>query len=268
MEFGKILSKVEKGAKDKIDSSNNNVRPMNKRSVITTILLLMLFACASVAQAQETIIEEENDLSKIMAMVSNLTDEQKEFVRTHLLEAPQAYTRKHDHPATYLIQPNPAPDTQPDNECAGCSSAYLLRFYGVDVDGVSLYHKDSFPCKHDGGAFPKCFKELFEDLYEGYTTEYYTGTTEDLKDAVSQGIPVIVLLFKGKTLHYVPVVGYDESHFFIQDSSEKYRNVTDNDAYNEAIDIETFDKTWNIPLESCQRLFVIVKKTQNSDSEE
>ena len=82
-----------------------------------------------------------------------------------------------------------------------------------------------------------------------------------MKDAVSQGVPVVVLLFNGNTLHYVPVVGYDESHFFIQDSVEKYRNVADNQSYNESVDIERFDEMWNIPIESCQRLFVVVRKT-------
>ena len=98
---------------------------------------------------------------------------------------------------------------------------------------------------------------------KNYTTEYYTGTTDDLKDAVSQGVPVIaLLLYNGRSMHYVPVVGYDESHFFIQDSVEKYRNVTDNKSYNEKVDIDKFDAMWNLPIESCHRLFVMVRKTQ------
>ena len=97
----------------------------------------------------------------------------------------------------------------------------------------------------------------------GYTTEYYTGTTDDLKDAVSQGIPVIaLLLYNSKSMHYVPVVGYDESHFFIQNSVEKYRNVKDNPSYNESLPIDQFDAMWNIPIECCQRLFVVVRKAE------
>ena len=204
--------------------------------------------------------DQENAISKLMVMLNDMTDEQKAYARANWLMAPKAYTQKHDHPSSYIISPNPVPDTQTGNECAACSSAYLLRFYGENIDGVSLYQQPSFPCKYDEGAYPKCFKILFEKQYKNYTAEYYTGTTEDLKDAISQGIPVITLLFKGKTLHYVPVVGYDETHFFIQDSVEKYRNITDNKAYNESVDIDTFDKSWNIPIESCQRLFVVVKK--------
>jgi len=225
--------------------------------------MLLLWGSIAQAQVQEgQAANQGNALEKLTAMLNNMTDEQKAFARANWLEAPQPYTKNHNHPLSYVISPNPAPETQNGNECAACSSAYLLRFYGEDANGISLYQQPTFPCKYDGGAFPKCFKLLFEEQCKGYTADYYTGTTDDLKDAISQGLPVIVLLFKGKTLHYVPVVGYDETHFFIQDSSEKYRNVVNNKDYNESLDIETFDKSWNIPLEGCGRLFVIVKKNE------
>lgn len=196
----------------------------------------------------------------MLNMLNNLTDEQKAYARANWLVTPEAYVNKHDHPSSFVIYPNPKPDTQSGNECAACSSAYLLRFYGEDVDGMTLYHQPTFPCKYDDGAYPKCFKVLFEEQRSNYTAEYYTGTIDDLKNAISKGIPVIALVSTGKTLHYVPVVGYDETHFFIQDSVEKYRNAADKEAYNKSVDIETFDKMWNIPIESCQRLFVVVKK--------
>lgn len=196
----------------------------------------------------------------MLNMLNNLTDEQKAYARANWLVTPEAYVNKHDHPSSFVIYPNPKPDTQSGNECAACSSAYLLRFYGEDVDGMTLYHQPTFPCKYDDGAYPKCFKVFFEEQRSNYTAEYYTGTIDDLKNAISKGIPVIALVSTGKTLHYVPVVGYDETHFFIQDSVEKYRNAADKEAYNESIEIETFDMMWNIPIESCQRLFVVVKK--------
>ena len=238
---------------------------MNKKSFFTCILLVSLLSWGSAAHSQNQDrqpADQESTLGKLLAMLNNMTDEQKAYARANWLMPPEAYTNKHDYPSTYVICPNPVPDTQTGNECAACSSAYLLRFYGENVDGVALYHQPSFPCKYSDGAYPRCFKVLFEEQNKNYTAEYYTGTTDDLKDAVSKGIPVIALLFYGKTLHYVPVVGYDESHFFIQDSVEKYRNVVDNKAYNESVDINVFDKMWNIPIESCQRLFVIVKKNR------
>ena len=231
---------------------------MRKRRIVSMILLALVLTLASTVHAQNQ--EGGSFLQKMEQMLSQMTDEQKAYARANWLEAPMTYTKKHDHPFAYMVLPNPAPDTQTGVECAGCSSAYVLRFYGEKVNGIELYHQPSFPSKYEGGAYPKCFKILFEQQYKNYTTEYYTGTTEDLKDAISQGLPVIVLLFTGQSLHYVPVVGYDDYHFYIQDSVEKYRNVPDHAAYNEAIDITRFDAMWNIPIESCQRLFVVVRK--------
>mgnify|MGYP002623480677 CR=1 FL=1 len=241
----------------------DHVRMRKNHLFLMCSLLWMLLSCASHApiQTQQTTAGDgENSLSKLMAMLNNMTEEQKAYARANWLVAPSTYVNLHDHPSSFVISPNPAPDTQTGNECAACSSAYLLRFYGNKVDGVALYRQPSFPCKYEGGAYPKCFKILFEEQYKDYTAEYFTGSTDDLKDAVSKGIPVIALVFTGQTLHYVPVVGYDETHFFIQDSVEKYRNVTGNETYNEAVDTDTFDRMWNIPIEGCQRLFVVVKR--------
>ena len=236
-------------------------------------ILAVLLLCSCVNQPNRENVEvapaqnqeaqpanEGNSLSKMMVMQDQMTDEQKAYARANWLEAPQPYVSQHKHPSKYIISPNPAPDTQSTFECAGCSSAYLLRFYGENVNGVELFHQPTFPCKHSEGAYPKCFKVLFEEQYTDYTAEYYTGTTDDLKNAVSQGTPVIVLLFNGKTLHYVPVVGYDEEHIFIQDSVDEYRNVDDSKDFNRSVETAEFDKMWNIPLESCERLFVIVRK--------
>ena len=241
------------------------------KKIYPILAVLLLCSCGNqpnrenveVAPAQNQEAQpanEGNSLSKMMVMQDQMTDEQKAYARANWLEAPQPYVSQHKHPSKYIISPNPAPDTQSTFECAGCSSAYLLRFYGEDVNGVELFHQSTFPCKHSEGAYPKCFKVLFEEQYTHYTAAYYTGTTDDLKDAVSQGTPVIVLLFNGKTLHYVPVVGYDEEHIFIQDSVDEYRNVDDSKDFNRSVETAVFDKMWNIPLESCERLFVIVRK--------
>ena len=225
------------------------------------LLVLLAWAPSAYAQSQaDAAGSTGGSLDRLLTMLNNLTEEQKAYARANWLVEPEEYVNTHDHPSAFVVSPHPTPDTQTGNECAACSSAYVLRFYGEEVEGMSLYHQPTFPCKYEGGAFPKCFKILFEQQYQDYTTAYYTGTTDDLKNAVSQGVPVIALVFTGHTLHYVPVVGYDETHFFIQDSVEKYRNIADNPAYNESVDTDTFDKMWNIPIESCQRLFVVVKK--------
>ena len=249
---------------------------MKRTAIITYLLTAIMLSWSTDIHAQVTdqqgvlpkdntpsqIVDNQgNFLSRLEQKLSQMTEEEQAYARANWLVAPSTYTNNHTHPASYIIAPNPAPDTQTTFECSGCSSAYLLRFYGEEANGVELFHQSSFPCKHEEGAFPRCFKVLFEEQHKNFSTAYYTGTTDDLKNAVSQGVPVIVLISNGKSLHYVPVVGYDESNFYIQDSVERYRNVANNTAYNRSIDINTFDKMWNIPLESCQRLFVIVNKT-------
>ena len=236
---------------------------MNSKSMVKTLLVVMMLSLVTVSSAQNQEGQpgnQDNSLSKLMVMLGKMTDEQKAYARANWLVAPKTYVSQHDHPVAYTITPNPAPDTQTTFECSGCSSAYLLRFYGENVNGVELFNQPSFPCKHSEGAYPKCFKLLFEQQLGNFTTDYFTGTTDDLKNAVSKGIPVIVLLFNGKTLHYVPVVGYDKKHFFIQDSVDEYRNVDGCENFNRSVKIPLFDKMWNIPVESCQQLFVIVRK--------
>ena len=239
------------------------IRKMNMKSMLKALLVVVTLSWVTAVSAQNQEGQpgnEGNSLSKLMVMLGKMTDEQKAYARANWLVAPEAYVNRKDHPVSYVISPNPAPDTQTSCECSGCSSAYLLRFYGESANGVEMFNQPSFPCKHSEGAYPRCFKVLFEEQMGNYTTEYYTGGTDDLKNAVSKGTPVIVLLFNGKTLHYVPVVGYDANHFFIQDSVDEYRNVDDCDNFNRSVEIAVFDKMWNIPIESCQRLFVIVRK--------
>ena len=239
---------------------------MKRTSSISSLLLVAMLFCASVVSAQNQEAQaagQSSIFSRLVELLDEMTDDEKAYARDNWLVAPAAYTNSHDHPASYLISPNPAPDTQQKVECAACSSAYLLRFYGEEANGVELYHSETFPCKYEGGAYPRCFKVFFEEQRQNYTTAYYTGTTDDLKNAVSKGVPVIaLLLYNGLSMHYVPVVGYDETHFYIQNSVEKYRNVADNKAYNEVLDIGKFDAMWNIPFESCQRLFVVVRKAE------
>ncbi|MBP5365396.1 MAG: C39 family peptidase [Bacteroidales bacterium] len=226
------------------------------------ISAFFLTSCTNAVNASVSVDTEADTASaSLIDSFGRMTQEELAYVRENYLVAPSPYTNDNRHPSSYVISPNPAPDTQTGVECSACSSAYILRFYGESADGVELYNQPTFPCKFSAGAFPMCFRRLFNEQYSDFTVEYYTGTTDDLKNAVSQGVPVIaLLLYNGSIMHYVPVVGYDESHFYIQDSVREFRNVDDNNDYNESIELQTFDAMWNIPIESCSRLFVVVRK--------
>ena len=121
---------------------------MNRTSYISSALLVAMLFWASVvsAQSQEAQAAGQGSIfERLVEMLGEMTDEEKAYARSNWLVTPAEYANSHDHPASYLITPNPAPDTQQKVECAACSSAYLLRFFGEEADGVALYHSETFP---------------------------------------------------------------------------------------------------------------------------
>lgn len=50
-----------------------------------------------------------------------------------------------------------------------------------------------------------------------------------------------------KWLHYVPVVGYDEFHFFLADSLPQLANCSEK-GYNRKVSNEEFRKLWNTSM--------------------
>lgn len=167
-------------------------------------------------------------------------------------------------PDSYVIPATITADNQDGTQCAACSSAYLLRFYGENADGVELY-KD-YPCKNqDGTIDPRGFKQFFS-RYKGYKVDYYRGDTDDLKAAISKGIPQIIFAnvdANSSYLHYMPVVGYDKDNFYIQDSLTYTRNSNDS-AYNRKVSIADMEKMRDISVDYYNGLFMTVTITNNA----
>lgn len=175
--------------------------------------------------------------------------------------ATNKYTINGDTPAEYIIENVADVDNQTNMQCAACSSAYLLRFYGYEADGLKLY--EDFPSKNNDGTInPAGFKQFFE-RYTDLEPQFYTGTIDDLKNAVSHGIPQIVLVRTTPSspyLHYMPVVGYDEENIYLQDSIPTNRN-SDDSRYNRKVSIDDFQKMRDINIEYYKDLFItIIKK--------
>lgn len=185
----------------------------------------------------------------------SISKTQKDWVET------KSYTTKGDTPSKFIIENAPTVDTQTYMQCAACSSAYLLRFYGYEADGLKLYK--NYPSKNkDGTINPAGFKEFFEK-YEDLDAQFYTGSIDELKNAVSQGIPQIVLVRTTPTsnsLHYMPVVGYDKENIFLQDSIGGNRN-SDDSRYNRQVSLEDFEQMRDTDIGYYNNLFIsIVKK--------
>lgn len=143
-------------------------------------------------------------------------------------------------------------DFQSGNECAGYSSAYLLRHLGIPVHGTAgssddaaggVPASDGVPSsgsaltdgdrlyaemgnKFRGGyVYPKGIKLLLARY--GVHVSYCRGNIDALKNEVAKGAPVIVMIRSrvGESyLHFVPVVGYDEEFIYIADSWKAFAN--------------------------------------------
>lgn len=80
-------------------------------------------------------------------------------INAYLMTFPIPVLRKRNYPATYLIQQTNRIDFQNNTECAAFSTAYLLRHFGKEADGETLY--THFPSKtRAGNVYPKGIRTM------------------------------------------------------------------------------------------------------------
>lgn len=135
-------------------------------------------------------------------------------------------------------------DFQDGNQCAAFSSAYVLRHWGIEAAGDVLYESMTGKTK-DGCVYPSGIRKQF--MQYGFCARYCTGNQNALKNEISKGNPVIVMLRSrvGQNfLHYVPVVGYDENNFYLADSWNEFANCEEK-YYSRRIEKRAFQKLWN-----------------------
>lgn len=169
------------------------------------------------------------------------------IINAYLMTLPIPVLRKRDYPANYLIKRNNRIDIQNKRECAGFSTAYVLRHLGMEADGEELY--TSFPSKmRSGNVYPKGIRTVLRK--KGFKTSYYKGNVTTLKYEVSKGTPVIVFIKVHKDcndLHFVPVVGYDKEYVYLSELLRQLVNCNDdNNGYNRKVPIDEFKKLWNV----------------------
>lgn len=162
----------------------------------------------------------------------------------------------------FLITKTNRIDLQDGYKCSAFSSAYVLRHWDVEENGNCLY--EVMPNKmRDGYVYPKGIQNLL--LQYGFKTKYCIGNITALKNEISKGNPVIVLIRvqAGKNwLHYVPIVGYDEHYIFIAESLEELVNH-EGQYYNRKVEIKEFVKLWNtsmIKMPFYRNTYIVVDK--------
>ena len=156
-----------------------------------------------------------------------------------------------NYPDSYMVKTNNYFDYQPGLECAAFSSAYLLRYYGQEAEGLKLF--ETFPGKLSGGGVrPDGVTEFFKS--QGNQAEYIVnGTIDGLKSEIAKGAPVIVFIHieepydNPHATHYVPIVGYDKDYFYFAESLDYLANCKDQSGliYNRKTEIAKFKKLWD-----------------------
>lgn len=157
------------------------------------------------------------------------------------------YFAKKDYPASFLISHPNRIDLQKSMECSAYACAFVLRHFGKEASGTELYREISGR-RRDGSVYPRGVKKLLNR--HGLKAVYCTGNLNALKKEISKGNPPIVFIrtFDGKRwLHYVPVVGYDESGFFLADSLADLANCSES-GYNRRVGNAEFRRLWNTSM--------------------
>lgn len=150
-------------------------------------------------------------------------------------------------PKQFMITSENYFDYQSHYECAGYSSAYVLRSLGEDITGVELYNAISNK-NSDGTVAPKALVSFLNG--KGYLVNLYSGTMWQLKHEVSKGTPVIAFLRTSPEedyYHYLPILGYDTENIYAAESLQ-YKKNADNAHYNRIIKKSDFEKMWETEI--------------------
>ncbi len=169
----------------------------------------------------------------------------------------------------FLLRKKNRMELQKSTECAGFSSAHVLRSYGIEADGNDMYAK--MPGKLPGGAvLPKNLKKVLKK--RGFRVSFRRGNLDSLKAELCKGNRVIVFIrtFLGKKyLHYVPVVGYDEKEIFLADSMGSLINCKE-EFFNRRLPYEEFMKYWNIRewyMPFYKNTYLVIEKKDSQNRE-
>lgn len=160
-------------------------------------------------------------------------------------------------PAEYMITTENSPEYQSHVECAGYSTAYVLRHLGEDAHGLDLYHE--IDEKNDNGTVnPDAVIRLLKK--KGHKGTLLLGNIKSLRYHISRGTPVIILCREkpgSEYLHYLAVVGYDDKYVYASDSLSYMVNASD-PHYNRSITYSDLEEMWDIGY-PVKNIFITVK---------
>lgn len=235
--------------------------------LISMIMLLAVTGCSTTSGAAELTNQSSSIMSNssTVSSPSSAAESTDKSSDTESEEEP-AESKNPDLPESYMVTGENYFDYQPGLECSAFSSAYILRHYGEEADGLTLY--ETFPGRlSGGGAMPYGIKQFFKE--RGYEAEFKSdGTVEILKELLVKGAPVIVFIHVEEpyetthNTHYIPLIGYDSEYLYFAESLTDYANCKDEKdvPYNRKTEIAKFERLWkNIDGTWDYPYFVITK---------
>jgi hypothetical protein len=172
-----------------------------------------------------------------------------------VITIPKKYKSTGVTPESFIITKENHAENQGRNQCAACASAFILRHYDEDATGSVIY--ENYPSKRSNGTInPRGIDDFFNSTNK-YNAVFNKGSIDELKNAVSKGIPQIVFIKCTGGTHYVPVVGYSKEYIYIQESVPEFRNASEK-YYNRRIPIKEFKKLWHPGYPFCSNMFITV----------
>ncbi len=166
---------------------------------------------------------------------------------------PKNDTKKIEYSDRYFVKSKSYFEKQERGQCAGFSSAYVLRTLGEEISGSENYerldHKFS-----NGYVMPQALIDIFKEY--DHNVEMLRGDLEKLKTRLNEGNPIIVLIGHFTSWqHYVTVVGYDEDNIFLYDSNMDTDNFN---GYNRTITNAEFISQWENEIPLFEQIYFVV----------
>lgn len=141
---------------------------------------------------------------------------------------------------------------QTDGKCAAYAAAYVLRYFGEQTDGETVYPEIR---RTLGFVSPKSVAAFFEA--RGYAAQAYHGDVASLKRRLTVGAPVIAFVSIPGDTHYLVVVGYDARYLYLADSLAQSADSGD-PAYNRRLTTAEFEAIWRTDTPLSDNIYVVV----------
>lgn len=163
-----------------------------------------------------------------------------------------------DYPQEYSIINENYQKFQGYNECAGFAAAYVLRHYGIEADGKTVYDQLRYKIPVSGYVWPKGVIRYLSDKNIG--SSGMKGNIETLKRRLANGNPVISIIGEGfKWQHYVVLVGYSDikNEMYMIDSNYMY-DLNNDQPGNVTMSGNHFLSLWDNGLPIFNNYYIVI----------